>query len=57
MNIITSHFDNLFSLINFVDLSFEWYNKHTIIFYNHKNKNPGLKISSYSNLETGLNPV
>ena len=32
-------------------------NNHNIFFYKHKNKDPGLKTSSYSNLETGLKPV
>ena len=41
----------------FVGLSFEWHKNHDILFSNNKNKKPGLKTSSYSNLETGLNPV
>ena len=48
MNIITSLFGGL---------SFEWNNNHNILFLNHKNKNPGLKTSTYSNLETGLKLV
>ena len=54
MNIITSHFGNLFSSINF------WWLDNIITitsFYTHENKNPGLKTSPYRNLETGLKPV
>ena len=36
---------------------FEWHKNYNILFYNHKHKNPGLKTSSYSNLETGVKPV
>ena len=32
-------------------------NDHDMLFYNHENKNLGLKTSSYSNLETGLKLV
>ena len=40
----------------FYGLSFELHN-HTILFFSHKNQNPGLKTTSYSNLETGRKPV
>ena len=54
MNIITSHFENFFPRLFSGGLSFEQHNNHNILFSNHKNKNPGLKDSAYSNLETGL---
>ena len=58
MNIITSHFDNIvfFYVLISGGLSLNNINNN-ILFYNHKNKNPGLKTSFYSNLETGLKPV
>ena len=45
------------SLINFIGLSFEWHSNLDILWYSHKNENPALNISSYSNLEADLNPV
>ena len=46
-----------FLLLIFGGLRFERHNNHKILFYNHKNKNPDLKTSSYSHLETGQKPV